>query len=207
MARRVKAGPGVAGLVLPRGWVLDSGDEVVIPDAEWDEIEADEVASSRIKDLGYTSEQPDEVPSYRDLQRAFSSGDAGLESQIEAVDLALSTHAGDTTNVHGIVDTAKLGWNQSVSVDGATNGDVLTLISGQWVGSAPAVDTDYSQEFIFASPAQVWTCNHGQGHRALSVETLDANNNRLLGEVTYPTDNQIQIEWYYPMSGKAIVHE
>lgn len=108
MSRRVQAVAGVAGLVLPRGWVLDGGDTVVIPDAEWDEVRVDVEALGHLNDLGATSDPPDPVPTFRDIQRAVSGGSTGLEAQIDAVEASLVAHSTDTTGVHGIDDTSLL---------------------------------------------------------------------------------------------------
>lgn len=108
MARRVRGAGGISEVTLPEGWVLAEGDTVVISDAEWDQIAKDPALSLRVDDLGSTTDAVDPVPTWRDIQRKTSTGDIGLEAQIDAVATDLATHEGDTTDVHGIPDTSLL---------------------------------------------------------------------------------------------------
>lgn len=208
MSRLVKASPAVKGLTLPNGWVLDAGDQVTIPDEEWEVIEADEFLSSRVKDLGYSANDPDPVPSFRDIQRAVAGSDAGLEAQIDAVEANLAAHVGDTTAVHGIPDTSKLDWVQQSNITGSeADGSVLTKIAGMWVGAAPEADSDYEQTFHFVIPATLWIIDHNQNTEALSVELFDASGRRMIAETVPVSLNRIEARFYNPTTGKAVVHE
>lgn len=111
MARRIQAFDGVENLALPGGWHLDEGDEVVIPDEEWEQITDQEDLLLYLVDLGETTDFPDPVPSFRDMQRTTAGGSEGLAAQVEALEVFLSAHLADTTDVHGIIDTANLAPN------------------------------------------------------------------------------------------------
>lgn len=110
--------------------------------------------------------------------------------------------------MHGIPDTSKLGWLENSSVTGSeVNGSVLTKVAGMWVGAVPAADSDYKQTFSFATPTTVWVIDHNQGTDALSVELFDAGGRRAIAEVLHPTPNRIEVHWFYPSTGSAVVHE
>lgn len=108
MARRVRGAGGISEVTLPGGWVLAEGDIVVIPDDEWTKITETPSLSLRVDDLGSTIDAVDPVPTWRDIQRKTSTGDIGLEAQIDTVAEDLATHEADTTSVHGIPDTSLL---------------------------------------------------------------------------------------------------
>lgn len=82
MARSVQAIPGIRGLVLPGGWVLDGGDIVVVSDDEWAEIQEDGETLGRLLDLGLPAPEVDQpegpAPTMRDLQRG-TGGATGVE--------------------------------------------------------------------------------------------------------------------------------
>lgn len=77
MPRRVSASTGEKGVVLPGGWVLDAGDEVVVSDSEWAEIQTDTLIRDRVDDEGTTTDDPTPVPSFRDIQRGAGGGGGG----------------------------------------------------------------------------------------------------------------------------------
>lgn len=110
MSRRVQAVKGEAGVVLPDGWVLDGEDIVVVSDDTWARVTADAETLGRLLDLGFTTDVPDPVPTWRDIQQATlnAPNSTGLQSEIDAVNAELGAHEAATTNVHGIADTALL---------------------------------------------------------------------------------------------------
>lgn len=56
-------------------------------------------------------------------------------------------------------------------------------------------------EFNFAIATSVWTCPHGFGKKGMPVMTFDANGDELVGDISYPDDDTVQVEWFYPTSG------
>lgn len=221
MPRRVQAIPGTKGLVLPRGWVLNGGDSVVIPDDEWAGIIQGGETLGRLDDLGYTSAAPDPVPTMRDIQRAVSGGSTGLEAQINAVEADLSSHALATTNVHGISDTALLETKAGAQskadtaearaksytdVHSIDTTDVHGIADTTLLATRSYVDTatqGWEATYNFVTPANVWTLGHGQGTYAIHVEVFDNNGDPLVGDVEYPDPNTVTVEFYYPTSGYA----
>lgn len=63
----------------------------------------------------------------------------------------------------------------------------------------------YYQEFSFATPSRTWLMPHDQHTYGLNVETLDGNGDPIEGEVSYPSWDVIQVDWYYPQSGTGRV--
>jgi hypothetical protein len=206
MPRRIEGSTGEAGIVLPGGWVLDAGDIVVVPDDEWAEIKDSEALFPRLEDLGATIDPPTPVPTYRDLQRAVAGGSTGLEAQIDAVNASLLAHLGDTTDVHGIVDTAKLAWLQQVSLTGADVGEVLTKTGASAYGFSPAAgggaDT-WEQTYNFASASTDWVINHGQGTKSIHVEVENTSGQPMEAKVVYVDLNTIRVEHYFAEAGNA----
>lgn len=77
MSRRLQARLGAVGVALPNGWVLDGGDEVVVDDITWAQISADDETLGRLLDLGDTTDLPDPVPTWRDVQKVVVEGASG----------------------------------------------------------------------------------------------------------------------------------
>lgn len=208
MPRRIEGSNGEAGIILPGGWVLDAGDQVVVPDDEWTEIRNIEDLFPRLDDLGSTVETPTPVPTYRDLQRAVAGGSVGLEALISTLDTDLQAHKADTIGVHGITDTSKLGWNQQVNVAGAVEGDVLTRVGTAWTPEAPAAGggggaTAWEMTFNFAVATADWVLAHSKGTFSVHVETFDNSNNPIEGNVIYTDLNTVHVEFYFPQAGYA----
>lgn len=250
MSRRVAAAAGEQGVRLPGGWVIDDGDEVVIPDTEWDTITTDAALLLRLEDLGVTSTVPTPVPSYRDLQRALGGASSPVSIENRLTDLEsdfnahsvdrtgvhgiddtdlLETeagsqtkadaardqanahsdqHAGDTTNVHGIPDTAKLAWLQSVDLTGVADGEVLTRSGNGYVfapagAAGGATLTRWEQNYSFASALNEWPMVHNLGTKAVHIDLFDPNGNPIEGNVLYPDDNTVRVEFYLPQAGYA----
>lgn len=205
MARLVKGATGTANVVLPGGWVVDAGDEVVIPDEEWAEIDADTDLASRIEDLGVSIDPITPVPSFRDIQRAVSGGDVGLEAEIAAVNDALNAHSVDTTVVHGITDTAKLAWLQSLTPpSGASVGQVLSKTGASaYAFTNPTGATGWEAVYNFATTSVEWVINHARGTKAVHVETFDNADNPIEGNVLYPDINTVKVQFYFGQTGYA----
>lgn len=257
MSRRVAAAAGEQGVRLPGGWVIDDGDEVVIPDIEWDAITVNSDLLLRLEDLGSTNAVPTPVPSYRDLQRALggASSPVSIENRLSDLESSFNAHsvdrtgvhgiddtdlletengsqtkadaardqanahsdqhAGDTTNVHGIPDTAKLGWLQSVDLTGVSEGEVLTrsgngyVFAPQAAAPSPTVTeatvtmTRWEQNYSFASALDAWSMVHNLGTKSVHVDLFDPNGNPIEGNVLYPDDNTVRVEFYLPQAGYA----
>lgn len=73
------------------------------------------------------------------------------------------------------------------------------IIGGEETGD------DYEQEFSFSSSVTPWIATHNQGHRNLNVYTEDTLGNVLRGDVSYPNDNQVRVDFYYSQTGKMRV--
>lgn len=103
MSRRVQAADGVQGLLLPNGWTLDAGDTVVITDEVWTQIQSDPETLGDLVDLGSTADPANTLPTWADIQRTLTGEEESLDE-----------HEVDTTDVHGIPNTALL-----ETIDGA----------------------------------------------------------------------------------------
>lgn len=73
MSRKVAAVAGAESVVLPGGWVLDGGDQVVVDDNEWALISEEPSLVLLLVDLGVTTDALTPVPSVRDVQQAAST--------------------------------------------------------------------------------------------------------------------------------------
>ena len=69
MPRKITTIPGVQNLPLPNGWNISDGDILVVSDATWKQILAQDRIAANVKDLGSTSDLPTNPPSWRDVQR------------------------------------------------------------------------------------------------------------------------------------------
>lgn len=214
-------------MVLSDGWALDGGDVVVVSDDCWIKTLADPVLLARLKDLGSTTEVPDPVPTWRDIQQATrtAANGSGLQDEITAINTALGDHVADTTNVHGIADTTlletKVGAQSKADLarslaQGYTDAhaarttdvhgisDTTHLATREYVDAALVVD-DYRQVFNVASAATTWVLTHNRNTFSLHVETFDNTDVAVEGNVRYPTASRVEIDFYYPMSGYARV--
>ena len=151
MARLVEAVAGVTEVALPGGWVLDGGDQIVIPDAEWKKCLKDEYLSAVLIDGGPTTDPAPEAPNYRDFQRMVLSGGGG--------------------------------------------------------GGGGGTGDNFRAEVTYATASTLWVYDHNQGHKGIDAELFDGNGTQVVGNVQHPTDNRITVEWFYPMSGKAVYHD
>lgn len=213
MSRRVQAVTGVRGLTLPNGWELDGGDSIVVSDSVWAQIEADVETLGRLLDLGSTTDVPDVVPTWRDIQRSVSFSEPGLGAEVDALSAELGAHEADTTAVHGIADTALLetqaGAQSKADSAEAAAASALAAHAADTTNVHGITDTSllgYEQTFGFASAVTTWTISHGKGTKALSVDLFDDSGNLFVSEVDYPDLNTIVVTHYYPMSGFARVH-
>lgn len=218
MSRRVQAVTGVRGLTLPNGWELDGGDEVVVSDSVWAQIEADVETLGRLSDLGTTTDLPDEVPTWRDIQRATAGGSTGLEDEVDALNTALGAHIADTTGVHGIGDTALLETqtgaqskadaaqaDAEAAAAAALSAHNLDTTGVHGISDTSLLALRYEQTFNFAIPLTTWTISHGQDTKALNVELFNDSGDPMVAEINYPDNNTITAEYYYPTSGSARV--
>ncbi len=58
--------------------------------------------------------------------------------------------------------------------------------------------------FSFSAPATVWTIQHNLGTNRIRVLLLEADEvHEKEGNVTFPDNNTVQVEWYYPETGVA----
>lgn len=92
----------------------------------------------------------------------------------------------------------------SVQVDGShlitslSNGitiDAGVLPSG--VADSP------TQVFEFSSPQAVWVCEHNFDRRAVQVVTYDGSGDEIFGDVSYLSNQVVEIRWYSPTAGTA----
>lgn len=97
-----------------------------------------------------------------------------------------------------------------------TSEDILVITTGGPPGNtgepgpqgppgADGIGTSYELTQGFASPSTLWVITHGFGTSALSVNTFDHNGDAIEGNVRFPDDNSIEVEWFYPTSGSAQV--
>lgn len=59
------------------------------------------------------------------------------------------------------------------------------------------------KEFPQASPASVWTINHGLGRPPVGLQVFDSAGTQVFGAVTNPTDEQTVITFISAFGGKA----
>ena len=106
--RRVRGRTGHYGTVLPQGWVLDPGDEVVITEEEWAEC-LDKEIDDHLVSVTTTTDPVTPVPTFRDIQWGITTGGGGGPTG------DLAAHIADTTAVHGIPDTSVLANDSDVA--------------------------------------------------------------------------------------------
>lgn len=72
----------------------------------------------------------------------------------------------------------------------------------QGLPGAPGSGSFYA-EYSFASPSISWVIQHNKNSYGINVETLDPSGTPMIGTVSYPDSNTVQVDWYYPTSGSA----
>lgn len=65
------------------------------------------------------------------------------------------------------------------------------------------LDSSFSYIFNFASPVNTWLINHDLNTFAINVELFDAGGMEWKAAIRYLDENNVQVDWYYPMSGFA----
>lgn len=79
---------------------------------------------------------------------------------------------------------------------------------GETGPEGPAGPAGESQEITInvTTPATTWTVAHGFGTKSLLVLTFQPGGASLkYGDVTFPDDNTVQIDWFYPEVGVVTV--
>jgi hypothetical protein len=203
----------VAGVALPNGWVLDAGDEVVIPDTEWTLVEDTPDLLDQLLDLGTTTDLPPSPPSWRDIQRQVGGGTSGSVDDVAA---ALGAHIADTTDVHGISDTADLetqaGAASKVSSHNAdTTGvhgiaDTADLATKAYVDAAVSSGSGSPEHYqhVQSAPASQWTVVHNLGRYPSLVLRLTSNPGEpVYTDVDYVDSNTALVTWPSPETGWA----
>lgn len=220
MSRRIQAREGEVNVVLPDGWALDGGDVVVVSDDTWNQIAGSVPLLRRVNDLGFTSEVADPVPTWRDIQRSVSFSSAGLDAEINALSSELGAHEADTTNVHGIADTALLETKSGAQAKADTGRDqakaytdvhavdttnVHGIADTSLLATKDYVDAhevpQYRGTFNFAVSTSTWYVAHNQNTFALHVEAFTNDDQPIRGHITYPDANHVQVDFYFPVSG------
>lgn len=62
-----------------------------------------------------------------------------------------------------------------------------------------------TKEFNFASPLATWTCTHNFNKTKVDVTAFDNNGDQVYGDVEYVNENVVQVKWWSPLAGGAIV--
>lgn len=57
--------------------------------------------------------------------------------------------------------------------------------------------------WVFSTPQEVWLVQHGFGFTPAGVQASDMTGREVRGEVTYPDDNTVQIEFAQPTAGRV----
>ena len=65
------------------------------------------------------------------------------------------------------------------------------------------IGTSYETVQYFASAQTLWVVDHNFGTYAIDVLTFDQNGDLIEGNVRYPSENRIEIDFYYPTAGTA----
>lgn len=59
--------------------------------------------------------------------------------------------------------------------------------------------------FVFDVPTTMWSCQHMLGRRLVDVVTVDINNDEIIGDIDYVSDDLVNIYWYYSTAGRACI--
>lgn len=65
--------------------------------------------------------------------------------------------------------------------------------------------TTTTKQYSFASPAQDWVLDHNLGTKTVLVEAFDTQGQQYMVDLEYPTNDQVIVRWFYPMTGLARV--
>jgi len=55
----------------------------------------------------------------------------------------------------------------------------------------------------FASPSTLWVIDHGFGTYGVEVHCVDQNGDLIEGNVRYPSEDRVEVDFYYPTAGTA----
>lgn len=55
----------------------------------------------------------------------------------------------------------------------------------------------------FATPSTLWVIDHGFGTYGVEVICVDQNGELIEGNVRYPSENRVEVDWFYPTAGTA----
>lgn len=61
------------------------------------------------------------------------------------------------------------------------------------------------REMVFASPSDVWQVGHDIPFARPAVYTEDVSGHLINGDVSYPTDDSVRVEWSFPMAGRIVL--
>lgn len=85
-----------------------------------------------------------------------------------------------------------------------TEAQWLASLEGQVGPQGPAGNgTSYELVHGFASPQTLWAIDHNFGTYGLEVLCFDQNGDPLEVNVRYPTENRVEVDFYYPTAGTA----
>jgi hypothetical protein len=68
-------------------------------------------------------------------------------------------------------------------------------------GAAPAGPSEV--DFSFVSATTQWVMVHNLNEWTVDVECWDGSGNEVIGDVDYVSANQVNVNWYAPMTGTA----
>ena len=119
--------------------------------------------------------------------------------------------------VTGLTATRMLAIEAASVVDGEVVGDNLVLIrhdGGEIVagnvrgpaGPSGGGGGGYLQEQSFPAATTSWTITHGQGTKGMSVYTQNSLGVPIRGDISYPDDNTVQVDFYHPQTGLMRVY-
>lgn len=59
--------------------------------------------------------------------------------------------------------------------------------------------------FSFTTASTLWTCVHNFDQLPVQVLVIDSSGDEIIGDLHFPDTNTVEISWYYPTSGTALV--
>lgn len=89
-------------------------------------------------------------------------------------------------------------------------GNLLTTDHAGFVSNVGPVggaggDVTHSRQFTFNVASQLWVCDHNLNQKVVHVTVRDINDDELIGDVDYVTDNQCTISWHHPTAGVVTI--
>ena len=108
-----------------------------------------------------------------------------------------------TFNITCLTDNPRASVNVIATTD--SSGGAVFLIDyirtlRETTGIGPG-GPDYEAEMTFASATTPWVFPHMQGTKAISVYTENSLGDQIKGDISYPDEDHVQVDFFYPQTG------